>query len=210
MAEWLRQLAHTGDGVFAVDRDHRIIFWKPAVPGLLGYSDEEVLGKYCHDVIQGCDCGGRSTCGEHCPHFEQARRGRWVASHDLQTHTKDGHSVWVNMTTVAVLTRQKKLSALVHIFREAPQRSRETSSPQDTCAAQRTEDVPAGNPLARLTRQEWTVLGLLAEGLGTPAIAKRLFISPKTVRNHIENLLHKLEAHSRLEAVLIATRHHWI
>jgi DNA-binding NarL/FixJ family response regulator len=57
-----------------------------------------------------------------------------------------------------------------------------------------------------LTVRELEVLELLAEGLAGDAIASRLYLSPNTVRNHVQNLLPKLGAHSRLEAVSIATR----
>lgn len=57
-----------------------------------------------------------------------------------------------------------------------------------------------------LTARELEVLELLAEGLSGDAIASRLYLSPNTVRNHVQNLLPKLGAHSRLEAVSIATR----
>ena len=52
-----------------------------------------------------------------------------------------------------------------------------------------------------ITRRELEVLGLLAEGLSNAAIGARLHISPNTVRNHVQNLLAKLGASSRLEAV---------
>ena len=50
------------------------------------------------------------------------------------------------------------------------------------------------------------MLGLLAEGLDQRAIARRLFIAPKTVGKHIEHILAKLPARSRAEAVAIAYR----
>lgn len=57
-----------------------------------------------------------------------------------------------------------------------------------------------------LTKRESTVLVLLAEGSTTAQIASSLYISPATVRNHIQSILHKLEAHNRLEAVSQARR----
>ena len=57
-----------------------------------------------------------------------------------------------------------------------------------------------------LTPREREVLGLLAQGQSKEAIAQRLFLSANTVRNHIQNILGKLGAHSRLEAVATATR----
>lgn len=57
-----------------------------------------------------------------------------------------------------------------------------------------------------LTPREREVLDLVAQGLSNRAIADRLVISPHTVRNHVQNLLTKLQGHSKLEAVANAVR----
>ncbi len=57
-----------------------------------------------------------------------------------------------------------------------------------------------------LTPRERQVLDLLAQGDSKDVIADRLFLSTNTVRNHIQNILTKLGAHSRLEAVAAAAR----
>ena len=62
-----------------------------------------------------------------------------------------------------------------------------------------TADVP-------LTGREIEILQLLADGANQDAIAKNLFISPKTVATHIQRILTKLGVHSRTEAVAIAYR----
>jgi DNA-binding NarL/FixJ family response regulator len=59
---------------------------------------------------------------------------------------------------------------------------------------------------SRLTRRELEVLELLGYGVTTRDIASRLFISVNTARNHVQRLIAKLGAHSRLEAVAIARR----
>lgn len=56
---------------------------------------------------------------------------------------------------------------------------------------------PAGQPIG-LTAREKEILRCLAEGLPTAAIGKKLFISPVTVRNHVQNLLQKLDVHTKL------------
>jgi DNA-binding NarL/FixJ family response regulator len=60
---------------------------------------------------------------------------------------------------------------------------------------------------AQLTRREMEVLELLASGLRNRQIAQKLFLSEKTVRNHISAILGKLHANDRTEAALIAARH---
>ena len=57
-----------------------------------------------------------------------------------------------------------------------------------------------------LTTREGEVLELIAEGLTNSDIATRLCISVNTVRNHVQNILAKLDAHSKLEALSIANR----
>jgi DNA-binding NarL/FixJ family response regulator len=59
---------------------------------------------------------------------------------------------------------------------------------------------------AALTAREREVLELLAAGLPQAAIAKTLVLSPKTVGTHIQNVLAKLDVHSRAEAVAVAYR----
>jgi DNA-binding NarL/FixJ family response regulator len=58
----------------------------------------------------------------------------------------------------------------------------------------------------RLTDRELEVLRLVATGLNNRSIAKELFISENTVKNHIRNILEKLQLHSRMEAVMYAVR----
>jgi DNA-binding NarL/FixJ family response regulator len=58
----------------------------------------------------------------------------------------------------------------------------------------------------RLTEREMGVLRLVAKGLNNRDIAKALFISENTVKNHIRNILEKLQLHSRMEAVVYAVR----
>jgi DNA-binding NarL/FixJ family response regulator len=57
-----------------------------------------------------------------------------------------------------------------------------------------------------LTSREREILGILRTGASTPAIAAAQFLSVHTVRNHVRNILMKLDAHSKLEAVAIAYR----
>jgi DNA-binding NarL/FixJ family response regulator len=58
----------------------------------------------------------------------------------------------------------------------------------------------------RLTDRELEVLNLVARGLNNREIARDLYISENTVKNHVRNILEKLQLHSRMEAVMYAVR----
>jgi DNA-binding NarL/FixJ family response regulator len=76
-----------------------------------------------------------------------------------------------------------------------------------TLARRDAEEEPAKHaPVLKLTDREMEVLRLVARGLNNRDIAKELFISENTVKNHVRNILEKLQIHSRMEAVMIAVR----
>jgi DNA-binding NarL/FixJ family response regulator len=55
-----------------------------------------------------------------------------------------------------------------------------------------------------LSERECEVLSLLAEGRSNPDIARKLFLSPKTVRNHVSNIFTKLQVADRAQAIIKA------
>ena len=61
-------------------------------------------------------------------------------------------------------------------------------------------------PALKLTERELEVLRLVAKGLNNREVAKELFISENTVKNHVRNILEKLQLHSRMEAVMYAVK----
>jgi two-component system NarL family response regulator len=70
-------------------------------------------------------------------------------------------------------------------------------------SGQEREQAPAP---PKLTDRELEVLKLIATGANNGKIAKTLFISENTVKNHVRNILEKLHLHSRMEAVMYAVR----
>ena len=82
-------------------------------------------------------------------------------------------------------------------------------------SAGRTERAPAPQPAwapvpakvsgrSRLTEREREVMTLVASGLQSGDIATRLFLSPETVKTHVQNAMGKLGSHTRAHAVAIA------
>lgn len=73
------------------------------------------------------------------------------------------------------------------------------------------EELPASRPAARsgdgLTGREQEILQLIAEGMNNREIAEKLFISEKTVKTHVSNILGKLGLADRTQAAIYALRH---
>jgi two-component system, NarL family, nitrate/nitrite response regulator NarL len=64
----------------------------------------------------------------------------------------------------------------------------------------------APDPLQELTAREREILTLIGTGLTNRAIGERIFLSEKTVKHYVTNILQKLQVRSRVEAALMASR----
>lgn len=65
-------------------------------------------------------------------------------------------------------------------------------------------------PLHLLTRRECEVLQLLADGNSNRGVAEALYISEKTVKNHVSNILQKMNVNDRTQAVVTAIKNGWV
>jgi two-component system response regulator DegU len=61
-----------------------------------------------------------------------------------------------------------------------------------------------------LTRREAEVLRLMAEGKSNKAIGEFLYISEKTVKNHVSSILQKMKVDDRTQAVIVAIKNGWV
>jgi len=71
-------------------------------------------------------------------------------------------------------------------------------------------EIEYQKPLHLLTKRECQVLQLLAEGKSNRAIAETLYISEKTVKNHVSNILQKLNVNDRTQAVVLGIKKGWV
>ncbi|WP_058306678.1 response regulator transcription factor [Gracilibacillus massiliensis] len=74
----------------------------------------------------------------------------------------------------------------------------------------RLKDIEHRKPLHLLTRRECQVLQLLAEGKSNKGISESLYISEKTVKNHVSSILQKMKVKDRTQAVVIAIKKGWV
>lgn len=221
--KWLRALGNTGDGIFVVDATQRIVFWNKGAERLLGYSEAEVLNRRCHQVIAG-RLRDKLFCRAHCKVQRCVQHGLPLQNFDLLTSTKGGRDLWVNVSVIGLPKKDKPLT--LHLLRDVTRQEKSEEAMahilstlrgyglvrgmrEDNSAVVRTRTSSASppNPFSALTRREVEILGLVAQGLSTQAIATKLGISPFTVRNHVRNILRKSGLQSRTQAVALALKY---
>ena len=194
--------ARTADGAFAIGPDGRIVLWNRAAEKMLGYSAREAIGRPCCDLFVGYDDSGNRLCYQGCHVMSLVKMGDPVQSFDMRTRTKAGRPIWVNLSTLTVPTGQAGGPLTVHLFRDVTATKELLGLVRERLTAP-AQAEPSGDVL---TRRELEILRMIATGVSTKAAADTLHVSPATVRNHVQNILGKLGAHRRLEAVAIATR----
>jgi DNA-binding CsgD family transcriptional regulator len=187
------------DAVFITDRRNRIVFWNDAARLLLGFTEDDALGADCDALLGGCDAFGNRYCSDDCPVMRMANRGETVRNFSLTLRSKEQSTLTTSMAVLQLRAGAADDYLLAHIIHaEAPA---EMLPPRPRLvAARESTDVRA----RKLTSREVEVLAMLAAGRSTPEIAERLHISQLTARSHIQNILEKLEVHSKAEAVAFA------
>lgn len=192
---------NTADACFAVDGRQRIVLWNPGARELFGLDEAEALGRRCYQVVAGRDLDGSVSCRRQCLTVREIHGGYLVPSQDIVV----GHHrnrLRVNISTVVMPRNSgEAIPWLVHYFRPTKTASLSPSSHGNGSSNGNEQQAEM------LTHRERQVLALLAQGATTEAVAEHLFISTTTARNHVQHILSKLAAHSRLEAVLAAVDH---
>lgn len=199
-------LSQTADGLCAIANDGRIVLWNRAAERILGYGPREVLGRPCCEIFVGRDASGNRLCHQGCHVMTLVRLGEPVQHFDMETRTKAGAPLWLDVSILVVPGSRRELSTTVHLFRDVTA-SHEIERLVRARLAHPAPELQEESPVAVLTRRELEILRLMAGGANTRTMADRLHVSPATIRNHVQNIFGKLGVHSRLEAAAYATRH---
>jgi PAS domain S-box-containing protein len=202
-------VANTNDCAFAVDGSGRIVAWNSAAEAVFGLCAEEAAGRLCGEILQGTDeCG--VVCSRDCTVQQSVRRHHPVRNFDLQVQTTQGRR-WCNVSVLIADEATSTIPYSIHIVRVVDVRKRlevlvrdfvmaETGLPAEQ-ATTLISSTRAPSRDTELSEREMEVLRLLAKGATTACIASELHISRTTVNNHIQHILRKLDAHTRLEAI---------
>ncbi|HSD66936.1 MAG TPA: LuxR C-terminal-related transcriptional regulator, partial [Vicinamibacteria bacterium] len=202
-----------------------IVFWNRAAERLLGRPTNQVLGRRCYDVLGGKDIFGNRFCHENCSVVSMTRKGESVQGFEILLGSSPKQEQSISVSVLKIAGSRPELFTLVHILQPIDRSGRLTRA-LERLGAQRAgtpaasaqegwEPVSTPSPVAvpkapPLTDREKEILRWVAAGLQNKEIAHKLGISLATVRNHIHNILEKLDVHSKLEAVSLAFRQGWV
>ena len=211
----LSALTTASCGAYAVSVDQTIVFWNRAAERILGYTPDEVLGRRCYEVVAGLAPGGMTPeCLGGCPSIRYLRAGLVPAPLKLRLLCSSGERKWVTVTPMVVAGMLRDAPILIHLFDESGEEGIEAAgeSLRSALAASGTAPLPEPEPasvpsnMQILSRRELEVLRLMAQGWDTQRIATEMGISRHTVRNHIRNLRQRLNASTKLDAVVKGLR----
>lgn len=210
----LEVIARTGAAAFATDERGRITIWNHEAEVLLGHPAAAVLGRKCHEVIRGLDVFGNSFCNPSCAVSCMVEQHQTVRHFELDLPTESNATLTASFSIVVIPGPRPRQYTLIHFFEPVDRQHEASALVRRILTEQHAPPVTApaagepASPAPALTAREMQILRLLAEGASTQHIADSLFISITTTRNHVQNILRKLDVHSKLEAVSLALRTH--
>jgi len=199
-----RALASAGDGVFVIDGDGRIVLWNRSAEKIMGYTPREAIGRPCRDIFGGVDGDGNRLCHQGCQVTSRVKLSEPIQNFDMQTRSKSGKPGWINVSVLTASPDDTAGPLTIHLFRDVTATRELLRLVHERFAPPAANGGPAA---AVLTRRELEVLRLMTLGVSTAAAAERLHVSRATIRNHVQNILGKLNVHSRLAAVAYANKH---
>jgi DNA-binding CsgD family transcriptional regulator len=211
-------LAASESPALITDAVGRILFWNRAAERVLDRTSSQSLGRRCCDVLAGRDVHGNRYCHEGCAVMSMARRGEAIHGFELLVGAPPRPEQAFHVTILKVQDERPGDFRLVH-FLEPIDRASRLARALERLGARPSADLPRDSRRAAivaalaeppLTQRESEILCFAAAGLQNKEIAGKLRISVATVRNHVHNLLEKLEVHSKLEAVSLAFRKGWV
>lgn len=212
-AELTVLLHRCGDAAWVVSEDGTIRSWNPVATRLLGYDEQEVVGRDVHDVLQARDGLGTAplAAGPDSAVRQVGDAREPIRDFDIEVRTRDGRRVWLNVSTIVVERERRRPPLIVRLARDVTARKAQERLlgrliPLARQLAALADPLPAPAPVAPLTDRERRILHLFEQGASSVEVERALGITAQTLRNHVHRINRKLRTRTRLEAVAHARR----
>lgn len=116
-------IAANPDAIFLVDRERNITLFNPAARVLLGWKEEEAIGRNVHEILYGADAEPGECPVEECP-VDATFRGEKVAQNEMEYCRPDGGKVWIGGSFSAIRNKKRQIESVVCVFRDITEQKR--------------------------------------------------------------------------------------
>ena len=217
--------------VLIVNRDGTVLSINESASMLRGANAHDLVGTPCWKLMGLRYPDGTAFCGPTCPIREELDSAASERTSRLIREREAGQLEEIDLVTLPLASANRRTSLILHVVVPA------TPSTESRCAVPRAGDwkslseaavastvrqartwpvnlsrasaqAASNTDLGKLTGREREVLDLLSNGYNTRSIADRLYISPVTVKHHVQHILGKLGVHRRVDAILAWIRGH--
>ncbi len=176
-------------GACAASSEGIIVFWNRRAEQIVGVAASQAIGRPYHDLIGSAE--NPSAQGQSQPSDYRSQQPGGGASVILATGSGDSLAVYLFDDDDTLASPSQSFGST---HQPPPDAMPSRAAPPDTSSSE------------RLTPRETQILRLIATGFSTEQIASDLSISVHTVRNHVRGLRRKLNARTKLDAVVTALR----
>lgn len=111
----LQILDLVNDGIYYVDNERKVTYWNKMAEVITGYSANEMIGRYCHEMLMHVDSEGETICQGICPIIMAMVDGKVRETLAYLKH-KAGHRVPVHVRTIPLWAEDGRILGVVEVF----------------------------------------------------------------------------------------------
>lgn len=113
-----RIFSSLGHGMYVVDVDRRILLWNRAAESILGWTEEDALGKDCKEFIGHLNADGCQLCDDECPLEAAVNESHTVFAGTVWGHAKGGDLIPLNVSCAPLFDDKQEMVGAVEVFND--------------------------------------------------------------------------------------------
>lgn len=181
------------DGVYVVDNNRRVVLWNRGARNIIGYSEEEMLGRVC--CQNPSEASGAEQCTLICDIAARVDESSSGVNYEVLSRRRDGDKIWLNVSAAPIRDSDGGIAGIVHVFRDVSELKQIDRMRSDFVA---TVSHELRTPLTSILGFSKT---LLREGVSFSPESRRSFLN-EIVREgeRLARLIEDVLSVSRIEA----------
>lgn len=201
--EWLPDwIGALGGACWVSDPAGRLVLVNDEAQRWFAPDGASVIGSPCNEVVRGVDDREQPVCKAACGIWCDAMSDQPLRPYTIHVGGATGRGPWALVWAIPLTAPDDTYPWIVHLACEMDRTHGMEDYLREVASRSARPSLWAMRAsFSRLTRREAQILDLLSHDHDTHHIARELFVSYATVRNHVRHILEKLEVHSIPEAV---------